>query len=63
MSWTEITRAQYRRDELRYASDTTDEEWAVLLPFMPKRKRLGRPREVELREVVNALFYIAATGC
>jgi putative transposase len=63
MSWTEITRAQYRRDGLRYASDTTDEEWAVLVPFMPERKRLGRPREVDLREIVNALFYIAATGC
>jgi len=63
MSWTEITREQYRRDELRYASDTTDEEWALLVPFMPERKRLGRPREVDLREIVNALFYIAATGC
>jgi len=63
MVWTEITREQYRRDGLRYASDTTDEEWAVLVPFMPERKRLGRPREVDLREIVNALFYIAATGC
>jgi len=63
MSWTEITREQYRRDELRYASDTTDDEWALLVPFMPERKRLGRPREVDLREIVNALFYIAATGC
>jgi putative transposase len=63
MTWTEITREQYRRDELRYASDTTDDEWALLVPFMPERKRLGRPREVDLREIVNALFYIGATGC
>jgi putative transposase len=63
MTWTEITREQYRRDGLRYASDTTEDEWTVIEPFMPPRKRLGRPREVDLREIVNALFYIAATGC
>ena len=63
MSWTEITREHYRRDELRYASDLTDEEWNVLSPLMPKRKRVGRPREVNLREVVNAILFILATGC
>jgi putative transposase len=63
MSWTEITREHYRRDELRYASDLTDEEWNVLSPLMPKRKRVGRPREVDLREVVNAILFILATGC
>jgi putative transposase len=63
MSWTEITREHYRRDGLRYASDTTDDEWAVIEPFMPPRQPLGRPREVDLREIVNALFYIGATGC
>src|ERR1700730_376842 len=35
MAWTEITRLKYRRDGLRYASDTTDEEWAVIEPHMP----------------------------
>jgi transposase len=63
MSWTEITREHYRRDGLRYASDTTDEEWKVLAPLMPKPKRTGRPREVDLRVVVNAILYILATGC
>ena len=63
MSWTEITREHYRRDGLRYASDTTDEEWKVLAPLMPKPRRIGRPREVELRTVVNAVLYILATGC
>ena len=61
--WDEITRAQYRRDGLRYASDTTDEEWAVIAPFMPPACERGRPRTTELRGVVNALFYIAQTGC
>jgi hypothetical protein len=35
MVWTEITRARYCRDGLRYASDTTDEEWAMIAPYMP----------------------------
>ena len=63
MVWTEITRQQYRRDGLRYASDRTDEEWALIEPFMPEPCGLGRPREVDLRAVVTAIFYILATGC
>ena len=63
MSWTEITRPHYRRDGLRYASDLKDEEWGLIVPFMPKRRRLGRPRTVELREVLNAILYILVTGC
>ena len=63
MSWTEITRPHYRRDDLRYASDLRDAEWDLLLPFMPATRRLGRPRSTELRNVVDAMFYIASTGC
>ena len=63
MPWTEITRAQYRRDHLHYASDMTDEEWDLLAPLMPARRRVGRPRTVDLRVVVNAILYILATGC
>jgi putative transposase len=63
MSWTEITRPQYRRDHLRYASDLTDMEWSVLAPLMPARCRVGHPRTVDLRAVVNAILYILATGC
>jgi putative transposase len=63
MSWTEITREQYRRDHLRYASDTTDAEWLLLTFFLPPPCRVGRPREVDLREVMNAILYILATGC
>jgi hypothetical protein len=48
---------------LRYASDTMDEEWKVLAPLMLKPRRIGRPREVDLRTVVNAILYILATGC
>lgn len=63
MAWTEITREHYRRDELRYASDLKDREWAMLAPLMPVPSALGRPREVDLRAVVNAIFYILSTGC
>ncbi|MEX2648618.1 MAG: IS5 family transposase [Alphaproteobacteria bacterium] len=63
MPWTEITRAQYRREGLRYASDTTDEEWAVIEPLMPPPSRLGRPRERDLRVIMNAILYVLATGC
>jgi len=63
MSWTEITREQYRRDGLRYASDATDGEWSLIATFMPERSRLGRPRTIDLRAVVNAILYILATGC
>jgi transposase len=63
MPWTEITREQYRRDGLRYASDTTDAEWKLIEPLMPAPCQRGRPREISLRVVMNAILYIAATGC
>ena len=63
MSWTEITREQYRRDGLRYASDMTDAEWKLIEPLLPAPSRRGRPREISLRVIANAILYIAATGC
>jgi Transposase and inactivated derivatives len=63
MAWTETTRVQHDRRSLRYASDTTDEEWALIAPFMPPANRLGRPRKTDLREVWHAIQYMATTGC
>lgn len=63
MVWTETTRPEYARRGPRYASDMTDGEWCLIEPFMPPRKRTGRPRETDLREAVNAILYMAATGC
>jgi transposase len=63
MAWTETTRAHYRRDGLRYASDMTDAEWALLRPLLPPPRRLGRPRKTDLRRVVEAVLYILSTGC
>jgi putative transposase len=61
--WTETTRAQYRRDELRYASDTRAAEWRQIAPLLPPRRRLGRPPEWGLRVIVNAILYVSWTGC
>ena len=63
MPRTETTRRKYGRRGRRYASDMTDEDWALVAPFMPKRKRVGRPCTTDLREVVNALLYMATTSC
>jgi hypothetical protein len=48
MVWTDITRPKYRRDELRYASDTTDAEWAVTAPLLPPPANCGRTRKTNL---------------
>ena len=61
--WTETTREKYERGNSRYASDLTDGEWALIEPFLPLPGSTGRPRTTDLREVVNALLYMAATGC
>ena len=47
----------------RYPTDLTDEQWALLEPLFPKRAGPGRPRELDLREVINALLYLTRTGC
>lgn len=62
MPWTETTRPHYARCCRRYASDLTDAEWALIEPLLPAPNRIGRPRETDLREVVNALLYMASSG-
>lgn len=46
-----------------YPSDLNDQEWALLEPLIPPAKRGGRPRTVNMREVLNAIFYVLKTGC
>ncbi len=46
-----------------YPSDLTDEQWALIEPLIPPAWPGGRPREVDMREVVNALFYRTRNGC
>ena len=61
--WTVESRARYDRSKLRYPSDLTDEEWALVKPSIPRAKRGGNKRTVEMREVVNGLMYVLGTGC
>lgn len=61
--WTKENRRVYERTGLRYPSDLTDEEWALVEPLIPPAKRGGRQRTVNLREVLNGVFYVLTTGC
>ena len=61
--WTTENRARYDRSRLRYPSDLTDGEWALVAPRIPPAKRGGNKRRVNLREIVNGLMYILSTGC
>ena len=61
--WTNENRGRYDRSKLRYPSDLTDEEWAVIAPLIPPAKRGGNKRTANVREVVNGLMYILSTGC
>lgn len=62
MPWDDITRKQHNRDRLRYPTDLTDEEWAVIAPLIPPAKLGGRPRTTDMREVMNGILYIAGSG-
>jgi len=47
----------------KYETDLTDEQWEIIEPFIPPPKQGGRPRTIEVREAVNAIFYISKSGC
>ena len=64
MAWTEIARAYYVREGLRYASDLTDAEWKLIELLMPPPSPIWAPAgTTNLRVVVNAILYMASTGC
>ncbi len=46
-----------------YPTDLTDKQWAIMEPLIPQEKQGGRPRTQDMREIMNALFYVARTGC
>ena len=62
MAWNETTQEQYRRPMVRFETDLTDAEWALVEPHLPPLSRLGRPVKTDLREVFNAIQYILGTG-
>lgn len=61
--WTDENRGRYDRSTLRYPSDLTDAEWALVEPLIPPAKPGGNKRTVTVREVVNGLMYVLSTGC
>jgi transposase len=62
--WTAETRCIYDRKGLRYPTDMTDPEWELARPFLDvEQSRSGQQRRVDLREVLNAVFYVLGTGC
>ena len=61
--WTSENRGRYDRSGLRYPSDLTNEEWALIKPLIPRAKRGGGKRTVNIREVVNGLMYVLSSGC
>jgi transposase len=46
-----------------YPSDLSEAEWAIVKPLLPAPKGFGRPREVDMREILNAIVYVQRTGC
>jgi transposase len=60
---TRENRGLYERKSVRYPSDLTDQEWALIVPLIPPVKRGGRRREVDVREVLNGVLYVLETGC
>ena len=61
--WTADRRRAADGRGLRYPSDLTDAEWELVRPFIAPAKRGGRPRSVDVREVMNAIFHVLSTGC
>ena len=56
-------RGRYDRSALRYPSDLTDDEWALIEPLIPPARRGGNKRHVDEREVMNGIMYVLSTGC
>ena len=54
--------AEIERKAKRYPTDLTDEDWARVEPMLPKPAKTGRQREVDLREVLNAIRYMTRSG-
>src|SRR4026208_2044000 len=61
--WTSKNRGRYDRSKLRYPSDLTDDELALVEPLIPPAKRGGNKRHVDVREVMNGIMYVLSTGC
>lgn len=54
---------QQTANRAAYDSDLSDQEWAIIAPYIPEAKPGGHPRTTNIREVVNAIFYMLRAGC
>ena len=63
MAWTDTARREHKRKFVGYPSDLTDGEWALIAPLFPAARGGGRPRTTCLRKVMDAILYIASSGC
>ena len=61
--WTETDRKKHLPRSVRYPSDVSDTEWAIVEPMIPPARTGGRKRETDMREVFNAIRYVNRTGC
>ena len=61
--WKPEPRLAADRRGLRYPSDLTDAEWGIVAPMIPPGRHGGRRRPVNVREVLNGIFYVLWTGC
>lgn len=61
--WKPEHRIAADRSSLRYPSDLTDAEWALVMPMIPPCRPGGRRRSVDIRAVLDAIFYVLWTGC
>src|SRR5271167_4939588 len=61
--WKPEHRQAANRSGLRYPSDLSDAEWVIVAPMIPPARHGGRKRSVNVREVLNGIFYVLWTGC
>lgn len=54
---------QHQKKEVKYETDLTDEQWRIIAPLIPSAKSGGRERKIDIREVINAIFYLLKSGC
>lgn len=63
MAWNDTAREEYKRTGSGYPGDMTDRGRTIIEPVLPPVRRGGRLRTTDLRKVMNAIFYIASSGC
>lgn len=51
------------QDRESYPTDLTDQQWELVFPLIPPAKEGGRERTTDIREILNAVFYVVKSGC